>query len=264
MLYKINLLLGLLVGMSSLTFFAFIQLYRQKIQMKKIQFATETMVSEIVHEIRNPLTALQTFHEYLPEKIDDKQFLSNYSNLIGRELERMEDFLDHLLDFARPQPINFMSIDFHNLLESPLLLLEHDFKRNNIEIIQDVQENFSVNIYVDSNQMQQILMNLFFNAIDGMTNGGRLTITTSVEMVKSWWQKDLFFVIAIADTGCGIKDKHLLQIFNPFFTQKAKGTGLGLSITKGLIEGNGGTIDVQSTENVGTIFTMKFPVIKKT
>jgi signal transduction histidine kinase len=109
---------------------------------------------------------------------------------------------------------------------------------------------------LDVNQMQQVFMNLFLNALEAMPTGGILTVVVDrLDSQKGWIQ------IKVEDTGKGIESEHLTKIFDPFFTTKSKGLGLGLAITQKIIEGHGGTIEVESVSEKGSTFILRLPVV---
>ena len=110
--------------------------------------------------------------------------------------------------------------------------------------------------------MQQVLINLFTNAIDAMSSNGCLTIKTYTEKGGENGERD-FIVVSIADNGIGITPEDLLKIFNPFFTRKAEGTGLGLPITQRILYNHNGVIDIESTVGAGTTFYVKLPAESK-
>jgi signal transduction histidine kinase len=112
-------------------------------------------------------------------------------------------------------------------------------------------------IYVDENQMEQVLINLFLNALDSMQKGDRMTVNIRSEQDTE--TSTTVVVLDIEDTGCGIKAENLEKIFNPFYTTKNDGVGLGLSISSRLIEENGGKISVESDLEKGTRFTIYLP-----
>ncbi len=111
-------------------------------------------------------------------------------------------------------------------------------------------------IMADQMQLQQIFLNLLLNSVDAMPDGGTLAIKTFQYLEKNSIQ------IEISDTGKGIPKDVMEKIFQPFFTTKPKGSGMGLAITKRIVEEHGGSINVKSTQNRGTTFTIIFPVKK--
>ena len=158
------------------------------------------------------------------------------------------------MTFARTSDVVFKPVDLRELIEQCLVLSGHRLQLGNIEIKIDVGERLPA-IQGDANQLQQCLINLVFNAIDAMPEGGLLEITAHCS------QDRRTVIITVSDTGCGIAPENLARIFDPFFTtkQEGKGTGLGLSTTYGIIEKHKGTIDVQSRPGQGATFTIKLP-----
>jgi two-component system NtrC family sensor kinase len=114
-------------------------------------------------------------------------------------------------------------------------------------------------VYVDENQIEQVLINLFLNAIDAMEPGGRLTVSTSLQAKTQETDSPPMVAITLEDQGCGIEKENLKKIFNPFFTTKNDGVGLGLSISTRLVEENGGRIDVESEPGKGSRFAIVLP-----
>jgi len=110
-------------------------------------------------------------------------------------------------------------------------------------------------IMADTDQIQQVFINLILNASEAMSDGGKLTIESKTE------KNGDFIAIEFTDTGCGISEENKIKIFDPFYTSKESGTGLGLSISYGIIERHGGSINVESSVGIGTIFTIHLPII---
>jgi len=135
-------------------------------------------------------------------------------------------------------------------------LLRHQPNFGNISITCRYDEELP-NVFVDPNQLQQVFVNLFINACHAMPEGGAIVVGTSLSGDGN------FVRVEIKDNGCGIAEEHLDRIFDPFFTTKTEGTGLGLSISYGIVENNGGTIEVKSTPGAGSTFTVALPVMKE-
>ncbi len=215
--------------------------------------AVAMIASSLAHEIKNPITAIQTFTEYLPRKINDKQFVDQYTRIVSQEAKRVGDLIHELLAFAKPSDPKFESIDPKSLIEDVLKLLISKIDKASIKTHVDLT-NSPATIQADPAQLKQALMNIIMNAIDAMPNGGTLNLAWHSQEGGNWGG----CVIEISDTGCGIAPKDLPHIFEPFFTKKEAGTGLGLAITQGIIEKHGGTISVVSKLNQGTTFTISF------
>lgn len=204
--------------------------------------AVATLASGIAHEIKNPLTVINTFLEYYPQKKNDPEFEVKFTQIAAKEIHRIDNLVKQLLDFAKPSPLQLQLTDINSLLENTLTRLSNKLHKN-IKIIKNLAA--LPKIYADSNKLEPAFLNIMLNAIEAMPVNGELTIHTQI--VKS---NDL--EINIQDNGPGIDPKDLPHIFDPFYTKKEKGTGLGLAITKGIIEEHGGRIKVTSSIGHGT------------
>lgn len=229
------------------------ELLRQEVAQTEKFKAIASLASCLAHEIKNPLSAITTFTEYLPQKTNDPIFLEQFSKTVPKEITRINSLMQELLTFAKPSPPQLQPINILDLLSSLLTLLQEQCLRQKINIIQNFNDNLLKTIHADPNQLKQALLNIILNAIDAMPNGGTLTISTSVKNPEH-------YIIEISDTGHGIDTKDLPQIFEPFVTKKDKGTGLGLAITQGIIEKHNGNILVKSKLNQGTTFTIALPL----
>ena len=212
--------------------------------------------NEVAHEIKNPLQAIRTFVEYLPQKYAEEEFREKFTKVVGSEIERIDSFVRQLVGFSKPKPLEFSQVDINQLLDTTLLLLENDFRKKKILIKRGYSKK-DVRLLADRNQLKQVFLNLFLNNLDAM-NGvkvNQLTVETSSEHHE--------IVARITDTGCGVSKENIPRLFEPFFTTKEKGIGLGLTIVKSIIENHKGKISVESGPGVGTIFTLTFPYLKK-
>lgn len=210
-----------------------------------------TLSGGIAHEIKNPLTAIKTFSDKLPEKSHDQKFLQKFSKIVGQEVERIDDLVHQLLDYSRPATPHPQSADLHKLLNDTLSFLSNNFHKNKINIERKYAAKKHT-ISVDQSQIRQAFINIFLNAIDAMPTGGTFSVTT--ESTQD------FFTISIKDTGAGILAKDVPHIFEPFFTKKDNGTGLGLAITQTIIKNHNGKINVKSKVGVGTEFIIELPL----
>ena len=231
------------------------------------------LASSVAHEIRNPLTAIKTYVEYLPKKYSDPEFKDKFDKLIPKEIERINSVLCQLLNLAKPRSSEFRQVHMHLIIDSTLRLLENNLKKKKIA----VKTNFcsdEIIIQGDEEQLRQVFLNLFLNAIEAMNEGGNLTIETRPDpgclMLDTSKNKKLesriknlesrFAEISISDTGCGISEESLKKLFTPFFTTKKEGVGLGMVITKEIIEQHKGKISVESMIGEGTRFILAFPL----
>ena len=223
-----------------------------------------TLAAGMAHEIRNPLSAIKTYVQLLPRKIDKPGFLEKFNRTVPRETERINLLVKELLELSRIPKYELLTTDINGLLGQAFDTIEDDIKQSNVEYHKDLQDNLPP-VQADANQLIKAFHNLMLNAIQAMPNGGRLTVRTLfLEVVggrrRTDRQEPGKVVIIFQDTGQEIASKNLQQIFNPFFTTKESGTGLGLPIAHKVITEHGGQIDVESKENEGTMFTIQLPV----
>lgn len=215
--------------------------------------AVAILAAGMAHEIKNPLTAIRTFTEYLPAKSGDTEFVSKFTKVVGSEIEKIDLTVRQLLNFAKPSAPIMAKVDLQKILNETLDFLNVDFLKHKIAL----EKKFlgqPAYIHGDRKQLGQAFLNIFLNSIQAMPNGGTLTISTSLTT-------DYRLLTTIQDTGEGISKENLKHIFDPFFTTKDAGTGLGLAIVHGIIRDHGGRIEVQSEFRKGTEFKI---YLKKT
>jgi two-component system NtrC family sensor kinase len=212
------------------------------------------LAAGIAHEINNPLGAVLIYSHLILEDTPPGQ--AHHENLkkIVRETTRCKDIVTGLLDFARPKEPQRQPTDIHELLDRCLAFTGQQALFQNIK----VEKVFSPDvprIVADAGQLQQVFMNIIFNAAEAMDGAGTLTLRTSYDPARDE------IAVAIADTGHGIKAEDKGRLFEPFFTTKdvGKGTGLGLAISYGIVQKHQGTIDVQSEAGRGAMFTIRLP-----
>ena len=225
--------------------------------------ALGTLASNIAHEIKNPLVAIKTFTQLFPEKFNDPEFQKKYNQIVPRELERLEDILHELLNFSRPAKEVTKPVEVKKVIDEILLFMDNEISKNGVRIIKEYQENLP-KILTNPDQMKQVFLNLILNALQAMPEGGSLKISARM-VIPTNRQDDIreskFVEIRFSDTGYGIPEENLKNLFKPFFSTKEDGTGLGLAIVKQIIKDHNGTIEVVSTLNQGTTFQIKLPLV---
>jgi PAS domain S-box-containing protein len=217
-------------------------------------------ISGIVHEIKNPLVAIKTFAELLPERYADEEFRETFAKVTLNEVDRIDTLVHQLrsIPAGSTSPLSPMSII--TPLEETLSLLCGEFARRKIGVTRQYQPRLPA-IMGDHDQLKQVFVNLCLNSIEAMGDGGTLTITVRSDSGEEGPASKL--VIEISDTGAGIPTEHLSNIFAPFFTLKDKGTGLGLAICQGIIEHHRGSIAAANRVNSpGAIFTTTLPAVQ--
>lgn len=218
--------------------------------------AVGTLAAGIAHEIRNPLVAVQTFVQLLPEQIDDPEFRTTFLDLTNSELSRVSTLINDLMTFARPSPATLDEAQVNEVAEQIVRLLTGQAKKRDVTLLTKLAPDIPPFV-IDQGQIKQVFMNLVMNAMQATPAGGTVTITTSLIREaddQSWC------LIEVQDTGSGISADQKEQIFDPFFTTKETGVGLGLFITHQIIEEHGGTIKVESEVGQGTQFLIRLPV----
>jgi len=222
---------------------------RKEVAQKEKFKAIATLASGIAHEIKNPITALQTFIGHFPKKKDDPKFIEKFESISKNEIARINNLVKQLLVFAKPSPLEIKHCNINTIITDTLDLLSNDIKKHNINLLCSLTTD-NPTIIGDKNQLKQVFLNIIMNAIEAMADGGELSIRTDIK------GKPKQVSIFISDTGLGINKSDLPHIFEPFYSKKAGGTGLGLAITKGIIENHKGKINVAIYN--GSKFTISF------
>ena len=228
-----------------------------------------TLAAGMAHEIKNPLVTIKTFTQLLPERYEDADFRDTFSSLIGQEVKRIDSIVNQLLRFSRPAKPNLSPMHLHEVLENNLNLVSEQARQKGITLVRSFTASQDL-IHADADQLSQAFINLFLNAIEAMSGGGHLAVSTEIVRADFFspnlWREragEERIRVTIRDTGEGIQPEHVARIFDPFFTTKNHGTGLGLSVAHGIIQEHNGVIDVESELAKGTTFTVIFPLLNK-
>ncbi len=230
------------------------QLLETELERRERLKSVGILAAGMAHEIKNPLTVINTFADYLPAKYDDPEFREKFSRIVKQEVARVKEIVSNLLLFSKPSEPIKRECDLSKILIDITELLSNEMLKSNIKLNLDGSNCLA---FVDPDQMKQAFLNIIMNAIDAMPNGGVLTVSTST--VNHGRHSDAL-LITISDTGCGIPQDKIPHIFDPFYTDKEQGTGLGLAVTHSIIEKNGGTIEVESEMGKGTMFKIILPI----
>jgi two-component system NtrC family sensor kinase len=219
------------------------------------------LTAGLAHEIRNPLVAIRTFTQLLPERYDDAEFREGFQGLALKEVDRICGLINDLLSFARPSRPNVAEENMNDVVDGIARILETEAKEKSVEIKRDFSANLP-KVWIDREQMKQVFMNLILNAIQAMKDGGSVFISTRVVAKYDAEPSGQFVQVEIRDTGVGIPEENLDHIFDPFFTSKAEGSGLGLSVSHQIIREHGGHVTVESKIGKGTTFFVNMPTGK--
>lgn len=223
-----------------------------------------TLSAGMAHEIKNPLVAIKTFAQLLPERYQDNEFRESFSSVVGQEIDRIDGIVNQLLSFARPAKPALTPMDLHKMLDKSLRLIQHQVEQQGIELHREFCVTPAM-IQADSHLLQQAFLNLLLNAIEAMNRGGHLSVLTSVSVGDSNGHGRPIenVTVRIKDSGHGIKPEDLAHVFDPFFTTKSTGTGLGLSVAHQIIQEHGGEVEVESELSKGTSFQVTFPLLQE-
>jgi two-component system NtrC family sensor kinase len=209
----------------------------------------------VIHEINTPLSVIAAASQLVLNEKGLSEFVIEMIERIHGEAQRLSQLTRGILSFAREEEGVGEEIDVNDILRDVMVFLKYEAQKRSIVVAEDFDYQLP-GIFAEENRLKQIFINLIMNALQAMTEGGRLLLNTSLsdgDMVR----------VVIADTGTGIPGEIIDRIFEPFFTTKepGMGTGLGLFITKNNMQALGGRIEVESSVGEGTNFRLFFPAI---
>jgi two-component system NtrC family sensor kinase len=223
------------------------------------------LAAGIAHELNNPLTGVLTFSHLVREKMPEGSTEAEDMDLVIRETRRCASIIRRLLDFAREKAPEQKYVDLNQVIEDTVSIVDVQARVRDIEIRLELDRELP-KVWADADLVKQVVMNMLVNAQQAIEGGGSITVQSrrckaprsaepgaaAVPMVE----------LVITDTGCGIPEKDLQRIFDPFFTSKevGKGTGLGLSVSHGIVAAHGGSIEVQSRVGAGSTFRVYLPI----
>jgi PAS domain S-box-containing protein len=233
-----------------------IQKMEERVQRASRLAALGQLTQRLVHEIRNPLSAMDINLQLLQERLiasGGDSDIGRYLEIISTETRRLNEVLRNAQLFSKPEPPDLEPIDVHEVIRQVLFLIEEETVRKKVEIADSLQAEQSL-VQADMDQMKQVFINLFKNSIEAMAEGGKL------EILSRNAGDGKVIGVELVDTGSGIPMANLKQVFDPYFTTKKRGTGLGLSIVHNIITQHGGSIDVSSWLGEGTIFSIVLPL----
>lgn len=219
----------------------------------------------IAHEIRNPLAGIKTSAQVLEESFGPGDFRSQLVSRIVKEIDRSNQLLKKFFNFAKPSKPKQEFQNIEMIIDGVYLLLASRLRKKNILFKTDFEDSIP-EVYIDSSQIEQVILNVFINAVEAINNDGeikvKIYIAKNVKLNENLATADAI-CIEVIDSGVGIPDDKLEKIFNPFFTTKSDGVGLGLSISSRLLQENGGKIELDSREGEGTSIKIYLPIIGK-
>ena len=242
-------------------------LYEQQTERLKKMYRTDRLATlgelaaGAAHEIRNPLPAIRSTIQYLSKDFSADPVKSEMVTELISEVERINKIVQGLLSFARPSDLNTSDINIEQLINQTLLLVTNTLRKQNVEV---EFEYFTDNTTIqgDAEQLKQVFLNIILNAVEAMGKNPperSRTLIISIEKGTPINTHSRYLIISFEDSGKGIEQKNIENVFNPFFTTKEEGTGLGLAICYGIINRHEGEIEVKSVPDKGTCINIKLP-----
>ncbi len=214
------------------------------------------LASGIAHEIKNPLVAIKTFAELLPERFSEDDFRNDFAKVVITEIERIDHLVARLRGLATASSHTEIALDIRAPIEETLALLRGQLEQARITVELDVYREPPI-IAGDLAQLKQLFLNLLMNAVEAMEPGGHITIRVGLRGTS----RDQAVHVDVIDTGSGIPESVLSRIFDPFVTTKPKGSGLGLSICRGIVDAHKGRIRAYNNDLArGATISLEFPV----
>lgn len=212
--------------------------------------AVSTLAAGMAHEIKNPLTSIKTFVEFMDAKYKDADFRQKFKKIVPKEIDKISNIINQLLDYSRTEKASLKMCNIHNILDYVGDLYNSVFIKKHIK----VQKIYNLNnpkIVCDENQMKQVFINIILNSIEAMPDGGNIVIKTEAIDGDP-------LEISLRDDGIGIPKEKIVRLFDPFYTTKEKGAGLGLYIVYQIIQNNKAKIAIESDIGRGTIVKIRF------
>lgn len=227
------------------------RLQEQMLRAERLASLGEIMAG-VAHEIRNPLTAIKGFVQYL-QVADTEAERKEYMPVIIKEVDRVNRVIETLLYFSRDCKADYKPMNINDLIEETLVLVKNTGTRHRLEFKLQLAQGLPW-VEGDAEQLKQVLLNLLINAVQAVPEQGMIAI-------KTWQEQAGAVQVRITDTGQGIDEAELSKVFDPFFTTKAAGTGLGLAVVQRIMNAHNGRIDIQSEVGKGTAVTLEIPVV---
>ncbi len=214
------------------------------------------MISEISHDLRKPLTNIKGWIQILGEKWPQVTEDTQFFHMAEEEIQRLNELVKELVDFSKPQKYETELRDVRSVIRRAAELIKPDMRKKKIKFSENF-EDCNWEIPINKNQILEIFLNLFLNAIDAIDDEGEIVVSGKID--RPDFKKTDYLAVTVTDSGKGIKKENLSRIFDRYYTTKETGTGLGLAVVERIITAHGGTLAVISEEGKGTSFTLYFP-----
>ena len=222
-----------------------------KIAEKDKMATVGTLAAGMAHEIRNPITTIKVFSEYVPDRLKDEVFTNKYRDIIAKEVDKIDHIIQTLIDFSGEDGASATSgVSAYEAVEELVsIIAQNKDVAGRVDFVNNIPPDLA-KINVNKEELDEIILNLTQNAIHAIPEKGMITFSAE--------EKEKSITIEISDTGSGMSEETIAHIFDPFFTTKSRGFGLGLFVVKELVQRNKGEISVESRVGEGTKFKLKF------
>jgi len=229
-----------------------VQSLKREVETSRRLASLGRLAAGVAHEIRNPLSSIKGFATYFKERYRDNPDDQKTSEIMIQEVDRLNRVISQLLEFARPPAIQKKRASLQSLIQHSLKMIERQASAKGVQVRSNLPSEIR-EVELDPDGINQVLLNLYLNAVEAMDQGGTLTVSLHREE-RSPWVK-----IVVSDTGRGISKEDLEHVFDPYFTTKQTGTGLGLAIVHKIIEAHGGEVRAESEIERGTTVSVLLP-----
>ena len=235
------------------------KIIEEKLLLERKMYENEKLSSlgrlstSVAHEVKNPLSSIKAIVQVMREDLKNNESLQEDLTIIVDEIDRLTKVVNQLLQFAKPTSELKTSVRIGDVINSTLVVLNHEAKQNKIATFCQIPNDLPA-IITDEGALKEVFFNLIHNAIQAMPSGGEININAHYQPSNHMIQ------VTIADTGIGIPQASVQKIFEPFYTTKQTGTGLGLSIVKKKLEEMDAAIRVENNGGKGVSFIINFPL----
>ena len=229
-----------------------VQNLKREVETSRRLASLGRLAAGVAHEIRNPLSSIKGFATYFRDRYRDNPEDQKTSEVMIQEVDRLNRVITQLLEFARPPVIQKKRASLQSLIQRSLKMIERQTSAKGIQVLSELPSNIQ-DVDLDPDGINQVLLNLYLNAIEAMEQGGTLTVSLSKKESSPWVK------LTVTDTGTGISREDLEHVFDPYFTTKQTGTGLGLAIVHKIIEAHRGEVRAESEVGRGTTVSVLLP-----
>jgi two-component system sensor histidine kinase HydH len=211
-------------------------------------------VAEVAHDMKTPLMAIGGFTKQVARSLQSDNPNRRKLNIVLQQTDRMESMVREMLDFGRPLRLESTRANLNELVRSTLVVGQPMAKEAGVEAEIQLEPTLP-DLFLDGPRMEQVILNLFVNAVQASPAGQAVRVRTFMKRNR--------VILEVSDSGSGIKDEKFERVFQPFFSTKKGGTGLGLAIAKKIVEVQGGQIGFHANPGKGVTFTIAFPAVKE-